>query len=75
MSAHQLNLLSKLAAAWDNAPGARLGQLLESVENVGWELCQQRVCAPRLLWMGDDLFEAALDKWNGTPECREVVGV
>lgn len=75
MSTHQLSLLSKLAAAWDNAPSARLGQLLESIENVGWDMCTQRVCAPRLLWMSDELFSAALDKWNADPVSRTVVGV
>lgn len=73
MSAHQLTLLSKLAAAWDNVPTARLGQLLESVENVAWDICPQRVCAPRLLWLGDDLFETALDRWNAVPMVRKVV--
>lgn len=73
MSNTRQRLLAKLAVAWEHAPNARLGQLLESVENVGWEqVCTQRVHAPRLLWMGDDLFEAALDRWNAGP--REVVG-
>jgi hypothetical protein len=71
---HRERILTKLAAAWDHAPNARLGQLLESVENVGWDISPQRVAAPRLLWMGNDLFEAALDQWNADAG-RKVVGV
>lgn len=70
---HRQRILAKLALAWDNAPNARLGQLLESVENVGWDMVPQRVAAPRLLWMGNDVFEAALDAWNADPAVRKVV--
>lgn len=73
MTSAQLTLLSKLATAWDLAPGARLGQLLESVENVGWDLCIQRAYAPRLASMGDDLLGAALDEWCANPVRRVVV--
>ncbi len=80
MSPHQQVILGKLAVAWDYAPTARLGQLLESIENVGWELSDQRsfpnrTYAPRLLWMPDQLIEAALDRWNEDENARKVVGV
>ncbi len=72
MSNHQRSILEKLAAAWGNAPEARFGQLIEAVEDVGWDMCSQRQCAPRLLWMPDALFEGALDKWNRISECRKL---
>lgn len=74
MTPHQRRILDKLAKAWENAPTARLGQLLESVENIGWDMVNPRVHSPRLLWMGDDIMEAALDQWNGVPLLRKVVG-
>jgi hypothetical protein len=53
---------AKLTQLWAANPGARLGQLLELVENTAWDLCTQRVCAPRLMHLPDELFEAALDR-------------
>lgn len=67
MSAAQLNLVNRLTAAWDASPDLRFGQLVESVENVGWDLVTERVCSPRLAWMGDDLFTAACNAWLGVP--------
>ena len=77
MTGDQRRILAKLAAAWELAPAARLGQLIESVENGGWDIIEQqqrqRVHSPRLLWMDDSLFEAALDRWIGVPVLRKVV--
>lgn len=54
-------MLAKLQTLWAANPDMRLGQLLETIEDTGWDMLSQRACAPRLMWMGDDLFEAALD--------------
>ena len=77
VSAAQRRFLTKLETAWTTSPTLRFGQLVESVENVGWDLfergTQQRAYAPRLSQMGDDLFEAAMDCWNASPAARKVV--
>lgn len=68
-----ISLLNRLAAAWTLTPTMRFGQLVESVENLGWDLLPQRVSSPRMCWMSDDLFEAALNRWISEPESRKVV--
>ncbi len=73
MKPHQQVLLSKLAVAWEHIPNARLGQLIESVEEVGWDILPQRHCSMRLCNMSDQLFEQAMDRWNGMGEVRKVV--
>lgn len=79
MSAQQLSLLNRLAAAWDTSPSLRFGQLVESVENAGWDLFErqslQRAYSPRLCQMADDLFGAALDLWLMDPAARKVVAL
>ncbi len=71
------SLLTKLTSAWSLTPALHFGQLVESVENVGWDLLeraqQQRAYAPRLAQMGDTIFEAALDAWIAMPEMRKAV--
>lgn len=73
MTPHQSSVLTKLTRAWEHCPEARFGQLLESIENVAWDIAPQRAYAPRLLWLTDALFEAALDEWNRNPARRVVV--
>lgn len=60
-------VLSALERTWRANPHLRLGELLEHIENRAWDIPQQRVHAPRLMWLSDELFEAAL---NATPPIR-----
>lgn len=59
---HIHRITSKLETLWLANPTLRFGQLVESVEDTAWDLIPQRVCSPRLMWLGDDAFEAALDR-------------
>ncbi len=70
-------LLFKLNNAWAATPQCRFGQLIESVENIAWEMLerdQQRNFSTRLLYLPDHYFEAALDQWISIPFQRKVVG-
>lgn len=67
-------LLSKLAAAAAATPNLSFGRLIESVENVVWDMIPQRSVSERLMHIPDEVFEHALDLWARIPAARKVVG-
>ena len=68
------SLLRKLADAWSATPALTFGQLVESVENVTWDMVPERYSSARLAALPDHVFETALDQWIGMPAVRKVVG-
>ena len=68
-------LLARLSTAWAVTPNLTFGQLVESVENVAWDLVPQRYCSTRLANLPDHLFEAALNQWINLPVVRKAVAL
>lgn len=69
------SILAKLNQAWTLTPQLRFGQLIESVENIAWDLLhqiEQRDYSARLMYLPDHYFEAALDQWISIPFQRKV---
>lgn len=66
-------LLGRLAQAWSATPNLTFGQLVESVENVAWDMVAVRHTSARLAALPDHVFEAALDKWIDLPVVRKPV--
>ncbi len=69
--AEQSQFLAKLAAAWAVSPTLTLGQLIESVENVAWDLVGNRHVSMRLMHLPDHVLGAALDQWTNAPAARK----
>lgn len=68
-------ILIKLKQAWTLTPELTFGQLVESVENIAWDMFQkisQREFSMRLLHLPDNFFEAALDQWINDPLKRKI---
>lgn len=64
-------LLTRLAAASAATPSLTFGQLIESVENLAWDMVAQRHVSMCLMHLSDHLFEAALDQWTHIPAARK----
>jgi hypothetical protein len=58
----QRAVLDKLGRLWWHHPDKDLGQVLEEVENLAWELIPTRYTSTRLGELPDKYLEQALDR-------------
>ncbi len=70
MNTNQDRLLVKIRAAWTVSPGLSFGYFLESVENLAWDMVNERFYSTRLMNLPDNILEAALDQWVSSPAVR-----
>jgi hypothetical protein len=55
-------ILNKLERIWEAQPNAHLGQVLEKLDTVAWDLVLKRDVSTRFLNMPDECLENGLNK-------------
>lgn len=66
-------LLTKLGEAWKVSQHLSLGQLIESIDNLVWEMVPTRHTSARMMHVSNELFEQALDQWIHMPAVRQQI--